>query len=104
MAGDGRKTAHAVAELLGKLHNEGFMHRDLKETNIVFDGSGHVFLLDLEGLDYLGFTSNRRAAMDLERLSRAARNLRQVSRGDRLAFIRHYCKVRGIRARDLAGE
>lgn len=99
--GGGRHAARSIAELLGKLHNEGFMHRDLKETNIVFDNAGRVFLLDLEGLDYVKAVSNRRAAADLARLSRAAQNLTQLSKADRLTFIRCYCKARGIRPKDL---
>jgi tRNA A-37 threonylcarbamoyl transferase component Bud32 len=95
--GAGRHAAQAVAVLVGKLHNEGFRHRDLKETNIVFDHAGRAFLLDLEGLDYLKAVSNRRAAADLARLARAAQGLPQFSSTDRRCFLRCYCKTRGIR-------
>jgi len=99
--GGGLFAAHAVAELLAGLHNEGFTHRDLKETNIVVDHNGRAVLLDLDGLEYIKAVPNRRAAADLERLARAARSLPQFSRVDWLNFLRRYCKVRGIRPRDL---
>jgi len=101
--GDSRVAARALAELLAKLHGEGFCHRDLKETNLVFDSAGRLHLIDLEGLEYVHEVSLRRAAADLARLARGAAKHPQFTEADRLRFLRRYCKLRGIRPRDLAG-
>lgn len=99
--GDARQAAIRTADLLAKLHNEGFSHRDLKETNILFDGEGRVFLIDLEGLDFLETLSHPRAAADLSRLARAVEGIPRFSNADRLAFLHRYCRQRGIRPRQL---
>ncbi len=99
--GDTRQAAIRTADLLSKLHNEGFSHRDLKETNILFDGEGRVFLIDLEGLDFLESVPHSRAAADLSRLARAVEGIPRFSNADRLAFLHRYCRLRGIRPRHL---
>jgi Lipopolysaccharide kinase (Kdo/WaaP) family len=99
--GDTRQAAIRTADLLAKLHNEGFSHRDLKETNILFDGEGRVFLIDLEGLDYLQTVAHPRAAADLSRLARAVEGIPRFSNVDRMAFLHRYCRQRGIRPRHL---
>ena len=100
--GSVRQGIQSVAELLAKLHCAGFSHRDLKETNIVFDSQANPHLLDLEGLKYIRTVPPRRAAADLLRLDRAAREkMQHVSQSHRQAFLRAYCKARGVRPRDL---
>jgi tRNA A-37 threonylcarbamoyl transferase component Bud32 len=69
-AGPARETARRVTELIGRLHAEGFSHRDLKESNLVFDREGNLHLLDLDGLRFLGSVSPARRRSDLERLRR----------------------------------
>jgi hypothetical protein len=68
---------------------------------LIDERNGRAVLLDLDGLDYIKAVPNRSAAADLERLARAARSLPQFSRVDWVSFLRRYCKVRGIRPRDL---
>jgi tRNA A-37 threonylcarbamoyl transferase component Bud32 len=99
--GDLRHAAHSAAVLLAKLHGEGFQHRDLKETNLVFDQFGRLFLIDLEGLEFVGTVPAHRAARDLARLVRAATALPRVRRSERVMFLRAYCKARGLRPRQL---
>jgi tRNA A-37 threonylcarbamoyl transferase component Bud32 len=100
--GEVPRAVHAAAGLLAKLHEEGFSHRDLKETNLVFDRENTLHLLDLEGLRFLGTVLPGRAVLDLVRLNRAAiEQLPYVSKADRKNFLRAYCKVRGVRPREL---
>ena len=99
--GDSRHGARVLAELLARLHNEGFSHRDLKETNLVFDASDHLFLIDMEGLAHLGSVPMARAALDLARLARAAAQLPRCSRAERFRFLRVYCRLRRVRPRQL---
>jgi len=99
--GDSRHGARVLAELIARLHNEGFSHRDLKETNLVFDAAGRVFLIDMEGLNHLGAVPLGRAALDLARLARAAAQLPRHSRAERFLFLRVYCRQRHIRPSQL---
>lgn len=85
-----------LAALVARLHDEGFSHRDLKETNLLVDTSERVFLIDLDGLTWGCRVSERRAAADLARLARAASRYAAVTRGDRVAFLKRYCRTRGL--------
>jgi tRNA A-37 threonylcarbamoyl transferase component Bud32 len=101
--GDGEAVLRRVAELLAKLHNEGFSHRDLKETNIVLDARGQPYLLDLEGLCFVGELSFARAAADLARFAKALGG-QWTKVGEK--FLTHYCAHRGLEARqrELASQ
>ena len=92
-----RELARAVGELVGKLHAEGFSHRDLKETNLVLDSAGKLYVLDLDGLTFQPELTEARAALDLERLARAMALFEPVRRGHRMQFLRSYCRARGVR-------
>jgi len=96
--------AQRVAALLAKLHNEGFRHRDLKETNVLFDETGSAILIDLEGLEFVETVTPQLAAADLRRLDRGVKKLPQFSFSDRLRFIHHYCKLRGLSPASLRLE
>ena len=87
---------HQAAELIGALHREGLSHRDLKESNIVLDETGRLSLLDLDGLEFVDVLSEARAASDLERFARGVMKFEKAGRIHRMAFLRRYCRVRGI--------
>jgi tRNA A-37 threonylcarbamoyl transferase component Bud32 len=93
--GDWRQTIRDVADLIGQLHRAGFVHRDLKETNIVFDLSGRPSLLDLDGLEFIHTVPDPRAASDLARLLRGAARSFTLKRSDLVRFLARYCEVRG---------
>lgn len=92
-----REIIRKTAELIGRLHQEGFSHRDLKESNIVFDRDGKIFLLDLDGLNFPGSVSSARAAVDLERLARDMSKCGGVTRIEREIFLRDYCRARKLK-------
>jgi tRNA A-37 threonylcarbamoyl transferase component Bud32 len=93
--GDWRKTINDVAVLVGRLHRAGFAHRDLKETNIVFDIAGRPCLLDLDGLEFIDTVPDQRAASDLARLLRGAARSFSLKQADLARFLARYCEVRG---------
>jgi tRNA A-37 threonylcarbamoyl transferase component Bud32 len=96
LSGRNQAAGRAAAELIARLHEEGFSHRDLKTTNIVFDGSGRPHLLDLEGLRFIGQVADQRAALDLARLAAGALQwVNDLSRTQRLRFLKRYCQCRG---------
>jgi tRNA A-37 threonylcarbamoyl transferase component Bud32 len=92
-----RNLVNQTAELIARLHDEGFSHSDLKETNIVRDQTGKLYVLDLDALSYARTVSEERAAADLERLARAAAKYPNVTRADRIAFLRAYFKARKLK-------
>lgn len=93
-----------VADRIAQLHDHGFSHRDLKETNIVLDATGQAYVLDLEGLNYLKTVSANRAAADLDRLARAALKYPNLTSRLRFHFLLRYCRARNQRPHALFSE
>ena len=75
--GEKSRAISDAENLIAKMHAAGFTHRDLKDTNLIFDSAGKLFLIDLEGLEFVGEVSAERAAADLARFGRAVKNLKQ---------------------------
>ncbi|MDW8308003.1 MAG: lipopolysaccharide kinase InaA family protein [Verrucomicrobiales bacterium] len=94
--GEPRVALRAAAELIARLHDEGFAHRDLKETNLIFDGQGRLFLIDLEGLDFEGHVPLPRARADLARFARAVQSLPHLRDFYRAEFLEPYCRLRNL--------
>jgi tRNA A-37 threonylcarbamoyl transferase component Bud32 len=84
--------------LIAKLHNEGFSHRDLKESNLVLNAGGKLHILDLDGLRFFGNISERRAALDLTRLARGVEKYNSVTKRHLCLFLKTYCHARRLRA------
>lgn len=101
--GSVRELVKQTAELIARLHEEGFSHSDLKETNIVRDQTGKLFLLDLDALNYVRNVSGERATADLDRLARAAAKYPNVTRAERIAFLHAYCKARKLKRMPRTG-
>jgi tRNA A-37 threonylcarbamoyl transferase component Bud32 len=99
--GDSLAAASQVARLIAMLHEAGFTHRDLKESNLVFDQTGTVHLIDLEGLKFVGTVTPGQAAADLARLGRAASALPDYSHRLGLLFLRRYCRMRQLHLRSM---
>jgi tRNA A-37 threonylcarbamoyl transferase component Bud32 len=102
--GDPVTAALQVAGLIAMLHESGFTHRDLKANNLIFDETGKLHLIDLEGLEFVGTVTNDQAAADLARLARAASMLPDYSARLALRFLRRYCRARGVLLREMAGR
>jgi tRNA A-37 threonylcarbamoyl transferase component Bud32 len=100
-AGDLRLAARALAELIGRLHEEGFTHRDLKETNILFDARGKPFLIDLDGLNFAVDASAAEAADNLRRLAEGLRAAGKLTRQSTISFMTVYCRLRRLSPRQL---
>ncbi len=94
--GDRKARIYLLAELVAKVHNEGFSHRDLKETNILFDAQDVPHLIDLDALHFVREISNKSAAVQLARLARGFARRGKISNPERLRFLKDYCRVRKI--------
>ena len=90
-----------LAELIGKMHAEGFVHRDLKASNILVDSDGNPHLIDLDGLSYLGKVSAYAAASNLKRLERGLLGKPIFTRLNWMSFLRVYCHAAGFRLMEL---
>lgn len=99
--GQPHAAARALGELLARLHHEGFTHRDLKETNVLFDASGTPHLIDLDGLEFVSEVSATEAAANLQRLARGLAAAGKFTRSNILVFLLAYCRRRGVRPRPL---
>lgn len=86
-----------AARLIAKLHDEGFSHRDLKESNLIIGSDGRIYVIDLDGLKFLKTVSNHRSATDLERLLRGVNRHPVVTRRHRVLFLLGYCRARKLR-------
>jgi tRNA A-37 threonylcarbamoyl transferase component Bud32 len=104
LAKGGPVEAHLVQQvggLIGAMHREGLTHRDLKESNLVFDATGRLHLLDLDGLEFVDVVGRERTRADLNRFARGVERWGRVEPRHRSAFLRHYCRVRGAGPRAL---
>ncbi len=95
-SGNDREAARLLGELIARLHDEGFSHRDLKETNIIFDRAGMPRLIDLEGLRFLREVPDEIAGANLRRLADGAAACGKLDRGTALAFLFSYCRARRV--------
>lgn len=101
---DANSVVRKVALLIAQLHEEGFSHRDLKTSNIMFDQNDRPVLIDLDGLSYESGVSHQRAQTDLRRLWAAAQQHPQWKPTFALRFMRHYCRERNLRPKLFLGK
>lgn len=90
-----------AARLFARLHDEGFVHRDLKTSNVLLDAAGQAWLIDLEGLAFVRTVPPARAILDIQRFERSAASFAPVQKSDRLSFLRHYCRTRKLRPKQF---
>ena len=96
-AHDDPRLAKRLARLIGRMHAEGFTHRDLKASNVLVDGEGEPWLIDLDGLSFSGDVSARAAVSNLKRLERGLSGKPLDTTANRLRFLREYCRATGFR-------
>ena len=88
-----RKAAHLIA----KLHEEGFSHRDLKASNLLLAADGHLYLIDLDGLEFAGDVNAGRAEADLARLERSVAKYSTLKPRQRRLFLHTYRRARQLK-------
>ena len=91
----------SLAKLIGKMHAEGFVHRDLKASNILIDPYGKPYLIDLDGLTYSRQVSARMAVSNLKRLERGLIGKPLFTKLNWISFLRVYCRESGFCLSDL---
>jgi tRNA A-37 threonylcarbamoyl transferase component Bud32 len=91
-----RRVVYESAELIARLHNAGFSHRDLKDTNMLLDARLTPWVIDLDGVKYRRSVSTHRAILDLAVLARCFRAHAPVLRWSGARFLKSYCQMRGM--------
>ncbi|NLF30007.1 MAG: phosphotransferase [Planctomycetes bacterium] len=87
--------AERLARLVRDLHNAGFSHRDLKDTNLLVAGTGpdeDLVLIDLDGLRRHRRVPWGRRLQGLMRINTATAPYAAVTRTDRLRALRTYLR------------
>jgi len=90
-----------LAKIIGRMHAEGFVHRDLKASNVIVDSDGKPRLIDLDGVSFIGKVPARLAVSNLKRLERGLRGKSISSWANRICFFRHYCCESGFQPFEL---
>jgi tRNA A-37 threonylcarbamoyl transferase component Bud32 len=91
-----KRALRRLAEVLARLHDAGFSHRDLKATNVLFDDQLQAHLIDLDGVRAMRFGAQRRAVADLTRLVRDVISSPAFSTRYVVLFLQTYCQRRGL--------
>src|SRR5439155_300069 len=99
-----RAFARALGDLFRRLHTAGLYHNDLKDVNVLVDGSAvapHLVVLDLERVRALGRVGRRRRVKNLVQLARTLG--RQARATDCARFLGMYLGATSTRAERRAG-
>ncbi|MFW6146352.1 MAG: lipopolysaccharide kinase InaA family protein [Planctomycetota bacterium] len=90
--------AGRVARFVRDLHDAGFSHRDLKDTNLLVAGTGdeaRLVLIDLDGLRRHRRVPWDRRLQGLMRLNAATASVEAITRTDRLRVLLTYLRRPG---------
>ncbi len=91
-----RKRARETAVLVARLHQNGFMHRDLNLKNILVDAHGELFIVDLDRMRRRRILTKSEAIDDLARFARNSLRFSRLSRIEIALFLKTYCSLRGF--------
>lgn len=97
--GDRLPVIGRIGRLIGSLHRAGFMHRDLKPTNLLITPDGSPYLIDLDGLRRLGSVPSTGAVADIVKLARRMMELSTLSVKEAARFTKEYVLARGSLSR-----
>jgi tRNA A-37 threonylcarbamoyl transferase component Bud32 len=99
---DSRKVVTRLADAIARLHNRGFVHRDLKASNVLLDEHLMPWLIDMDGVRSVGEVSIREAVRDLVILAGVLKNDPGQLRWLGLRFLKRYAGQRRLSEADAA--
>ena len=89
--------ARRLGDVLGRMHDAGCLHGDLKGRNILRLSNGELWLLDLDGMTTTTIPAPHDACIkDLQRLARTAQERTPPSPREMLAWARAYERQRRV--------
>jgi serine/threonine protein kinase len=91
-----RTQVYKLAELLARLHESGFSHRDLKSSNVLFDANSQPCLIDLDGVRAFPIMDLTRTAADLSRFAWEFIKYPRFLKLHGRRFLKHYCDQRSL--------
>ena len=89
-----------LAQMIAQMHQQGWLHGDLKWTNFVRDNDGKIFIIDLDGLAKQCRWFADDSYKDLARFVLNAEDL-SIDKNDFAVFVETYCELRGIAPEQL---
>lgn len=91
-----RKILFSCGLLLGRVHQQGWFHGDLKWSNLLVDKNGNISIIDLDGLKRMPLI-NRSLAKGKD-LARFILNAEEFLENGKLleCFLKGYCKQRDL--------
>lgn len=91
-----RELVCMLADLIARLHDQGFSHRDLNASNILLDDRLQPILIDLDGIRKSERLTQRRAVADLTRLAWEFAGYPIFLKWNGQRFLKRYCQKRGM--------
>jgi tRNA A-37 threonylcarbamoyl transferase component Bud32 len=99
---DSRKVVMRLADVIARLHNRGFIHRDLKGSNVLFDGQLTPWLIDMDGVGFIRNVPMKAAMRDLRILARVLEHDPARRRWLGVRFLKRYATQRRLSETDAA--
>lgn len=97
-----RRALFDAGRTIGRLHDAGFSNRDLKASNLLVNESGHVWVIDLDGVAHQPRVPEEQRLKNLRRIVRDLPRYGHLTTRESLTFLSAYARaVRQGEARTL---
>lgn len=101
-----RKVIHDLARLARRFHDRGMNHQDFYLNHFFLDGTGNLYLLDLQRVQHRPKAPMRFVVKDLGQLFYSSLRFPCLSRSDKMFFLLNYLGIGHLerKGKSLAGR